>query len=105
AAAMLALTACGGDNGNAEAESEENFTNDLVFATGGTAGVYYPFGGELATIYENEIDDDTVNYVESGGSAENVGQIIKKSGRLGSQITAPLILLCRVSCPALRAKH
>ena len=83
AAAMLALTACGGDNGNAEAESEENFTNDLVFATGGTAGVYYPFGGELATIYENEIDDVTVNYVESGGSAENVGQIYQEEWQLG----------------------
>lgn len=83
AAAMLALTACGGDNGNAEAESEENFTNDLVFATGGTAGVYYPFGGELATIYENEIDDISVNYVESGGSAENVGQIYQEEWQLG----------------------
>jgi len=83
AAAMLALTACGGDNGNAEAESEENFTNDLVFATGGTAGVYYPFGGELATIYENEIDDVTVNYVESGGSAENVGQIYQEEWQIG----------------------
>src|SRR5699024_4568646 len=83
AAAMLALTACGGDNGNAEAESEENFTNDLVFATGGTAGVYYPFGGELATIYENEIDDVTVNYVETGGSAENVGQIYQEEGQIG----------------------
>lgn len=85
AAAMLALTACGGDNGNGgEAESaEENFTNDLVFATGGTAGVYYPFGGELATIYENEIDDISVNYVESGGSAENVGQIYQEEWQLG----------------------
>lgn len=84
AAAMLAFTACGGDGGNGgEAESEENFTTDLVFATGGTAGVYYPFGGELATIYENEIEDVTVNYVESGGSAENVGKIYQEEWQIG----------------------
>src|SRR5699024_2228682 len=84
AAAMLAFTACGGDNGGGDGEAaEENFTNDLVFATGGTAGVYYPFGGELATIYENEIDDISVNYVESGGSAENVGQIYQEEWQIG----------------------
>src|SRR5699024_12077170 len=61
----------------------ENFTSDLVFATCGTAGVYYPFGGELAAIYEDQIDDVTVNYVESGGSAENVGQIYQGEWQLG----------------------
>lgn len=85
-AAMIALAACGGESettGNGEGQAEENFTNDLVFATGGTAGVYYPFGGELATIYENEIDDISVNYVESGGSAENVGQIYQGEFQIG----------------------
>lgn len=88
AVAMFALAACGGDsdtsgNGEDGGQAEENFINDLVFATGGTAGVYYPFGGELAAIYENEIDDISVNYVESGGSAENVGQIYQEEWQIG----------------------
>src|SRR5699024_4357957 len=81
-AAMLALAACGG-GGDSEAdtngeEAQEGGMTDLILATGGTAGVYYPFGGELATLYENEIDGISVNYVESGGSAENVGQIYQE---------------------------
>ena len=88
AVAMTALAACGGDaetngNGGGDAQAEENFTSELIFATGGTAGVYYPFGGELATIYENEIEDISVNYVESGGSAENVGQIYQEEWQIG----------------------
>lgn len=70
-ASMSMLAACGGNGESAECEeqAEENFTSDLVFATGGTAGVYYPFGGELAAIYEDQIDDVSVNYVESGGGS------------------------------------
>lgn len=88
-AAMVALAACGGDNGGTggndetAAGGEENFVNDLTFGTGGTSGVYYPFGGELAAIYEDNIDGVSVNYVESGGSAENVGRIFQEDWQLG----------------------
>src|SRR5699024_9423856 len=84
AAAMLAFTACGGDNSRVDGEVVvEDVTHDLVLVTVGTAGLYYPFGGELATIYENEIVDISVNYVESGGSAENVGQIYQEEWQIG----------------------
>ncbi len=84
-AAMLALAACGngdgngnGDGGNGDAE----YTEDLTFATGGTGGAYYPLGGELAAIFEAETEA-SVNYVESGGSAENLGQIFQGQAQLG----------------------
>src|SRR5699024_2155931 len=102
----LAATACGGDNGGGDGEvAEENFTNDLVFATGGTAGVYYPFGGELATIYENEIDDISVNYVESGGSAENVGQIYQEEWQIGFADNSTTNLAVKDEQPGLESEE
>ncbi|GGE57767.1 TAXI family TRAP transporter solute-binding subunit [Nesterenkonia cremea] len=80
-AALLALAACGngdGEGGNGDAE----YTDDLTFATGGTGGAYYPLGGELSTIFESETEA-SVNYVETGGSAENLGQIHQGQAQLG----------------------
>ena len=108
-AAMLALAACGGDadpdtdtNGG---EAQEGGITDLVFATGGTAGVYYPFGGELATIYQNEIDDISVNYVESGGSAENVGQIYQEEWQIGFADNGTAELAVRGELPGLEGEE
>ncbi len=91
-AAMTALAACGngddaednGDNGDGEVETgdEGDFIDDLEFATGGTGGAYYPLGGDLSTIFENETDA-TVNYVESGGSVDNLGRILQETAQLG----------------------
>lgn len=104
-AAMLLLAACGGDNSdNGDEAAEENFTKDLVFATGGTAGVYYPFGGELATIYEDEIDDVNVNYVEYGGSAENVGQIYQEEWQIGFSDNGTANLAVQGELPGLEGE-
>ncbi|WP_120005710.1 TAXI family TRAP transporter solute-binding subunit [Nesterenkonia muleiensis] len=92
-AAMTALAACGGDdNGDAngdededldvEVGSEDDFITDLEFTTGGTGGTYYPLGGELAEIFSSETDA-SVNYVESGGSGENLGRIYNEQSQLG----------------------
>lgn len=91
-AAMTALAACGNGNGNGEEEEEadadvqigdeDTFTTDLEFATGGTAGTYYPLGGELSDIFTTNTDA-TVNYVESGGSADNLGRIFQEQSQLG----------------------
>lgn len=106
-ASMSMLAACGGNGDTAEGEeqSEENFTSDLVFATGGTAGVYYPFGGELAAIYEDQIDDVSVNYVESGGSAENVGQIYQGEWQLGFSDNGTADLAVKGELPDLEGEE
>ena len=57
---------------------KEDFTTDLTFGTGGTGGVYYPLGGEYASIYENNIEGITVNYTDSGASVENIGKIFQQ---------------------------
>ncbi|GAB3842020.1 TAXI family TRAP transporter solute-binding subunit [Nesterenkonia populi] len=89
-AAMTALAACGNgddaaDNGEGDAEAEvgdeEDFIEDLEFATGSTSGAYYPLGGDLQSIFEAETDA-TVNYVESGGSVDNLGRILQETAQL-----------------------
>ncbi|GAB3187830.1 TAXI family TRAP transporter solute-binding subunit [Nesterenkonia suensis] len=85
AAAMVALSACGDDaEGNGEETADDgDFVTDLTFGTGGTAGTYFPLGGELSDIFEANTSADSVNYVESGGSAENLGQIFQEEWQLG----------------------
>jgi TRAP transporter TAXI family solute receptor len=56
--------------------------DNLVLATGGTAGTYYPFGGALAKIWNSKIKDMNVIAQTSGASAENVRLINKKEVEL-----------------------
>lgn len=84
--ALGLLAACsddgGGSNGNGGG-GEGDFVTDLTFGTGGTGGVYYPLGGEYASIYESNIDGITVNYTDSGASVENIGKIFQGEWQLG----------------------
>lgn len=89
-AALGLLAACGNDEGGGGGTGnggggggEEDFVTNLTFGTGGTGGVYYPLGGEYASIYENNIDGITVNYTDSGASVENIGKIFQGEWQLG----------------------
>ncbi|MDO5662540.1 MAG: TAXI family TRAP transporter solute-binding subunit [Brachybacterium sp.] len=83
-AALGLLAACGnGDSGSGEDGGDGDTTRDLTFGTGGTGGVYYPLGGEYASIYEDNIDGLSVTYTDSGASVENIGQIFQGNWQLG----------------------
>ncbi|MCU0560229.1 MAG: TAXI family TRAP transporter solute-binding subunit [Desulfobacterales bacterium] len=56
--------------------------DNLVLATGGTAGTYYPFGGAMAKIWGAKVKDLNVTAQTSGASAENVRLINKKEVEL-----------------------
>jgi len=56
--------------------------DNLVLATGGTAGTYYPFGGAMAKIWNSKVKDMNVTAQTSGASAENVRLINKKEVEL-----------------------
>lgn len=56
--------------------------DNLVLATGGTAGTYYPFGGAMAKIWNSKIKGMNVTAQTSGASAENVRLINKKEVEL-----------------------
>ncbi|MDR8018063.1 TAXI family TRAP transporter solute-binding subunit [Nesterenkonia aerolata] len=89
AAAMVVLAACGNGNGDAEGDEdleigeEDDFVTDLTFGTGGTAGVYYPLGGEYAQIFEDTIDDISVDAISTDASVFNIGQISQEEMQLG----------------------
>lgn len=82
-AALVALAACGNGNENGNGADEEDFITDLTFGTGGTAGVYYPLGGEYAQIFEENIDDISVDAIATDASVYNIGQISQEDMQLG----------------------
>ena len=55
---------------------------NLVLATGGTAGTYYPFGGAMSKIWNNKIPGMNVTAQATGASAENCRLVNKKEAEL-----------------------
>lgn len=55
---------------------------NMVLATGGTAGTYYPFGGAIAKIWNSKIPDMNVTAQATGASAENIRLVNKKEAEL-----------------------
>ena len=68
AAVTLLLAACGG-GGTAEAPGADG---SLSIATGGTGGVYYPYGGGMATVLSRNIEGVTASVQETNGSVDNL---------------------------------
>jgi uncharacterized protein len=83
------LAACGSDDSSGGSGngggSDDKFTTSLQMGTGGTGGVYYPLGNELATLFEKHsgIDGLSVSAVESGASVENLASIAQGKFQLG----------------------
>ncbi|SNS89211.1 hypothetical protein SAMN06893096_11017 [Geodermatophilus pulveris] len=74
-AAALLLTACGGgDSGGGGAGGGEAAApgGPLTFATGGTGGVYYPYGGGIANLLSSELEGTTVTVQETNASVDNM---------------------------------
>lgn len=55
---------------------------NMVLATGGTAGTYYPFGGAMTKIWNSKISGMNVTAQATGASAENVRLVNKKEAEL-----------------------
>jgi uncharacterized protein len=79
----LGLTACapkaeepaaGGETPAAETPAEKVY---ISIATGGTAGTYYPLGGAIAKIFNENVPGVTANAQATGASVENVGLVSK----------------------------
>lgn len=56
--------------------------NNLILATGGTSGTYYPFGGAMAQIFNSKIENMNVTAQSTGASVENLKLIGKKEAEL-----------------------
>ncbi len=59
-------------------------TMNMVLATGGTAGTYYPFGGAIAKIWNSKIPGMNITAQATGASAENIRLINKKEAELAT---------------------
>jgi len=59
-------------NGEEEAQVEKVF---ISIATGGTGGAYYPLGGAMAKIFNENIPGVTANAQSTGASVENIGLV------------------------------
>ena len=72
-AAGLLLTACGGgDSGSAGGGEGAQAGGTLTFATGGTGGVYYPYGGGMANLLSSQLEGTTVTVQETNASVDNM---------------------------------
>ena len=77
-AASLVLTACGSDaeEGGGDAagggDAVEERDEQLTFATGGTGGVYYPYGGGIANVISSELPGVVVTVQETNASVDNM---------------------------------
>jgi TRAP transporter TAXI family solute receptor len=50
----------------------------LSFATGGTAGTYYPYGGAIAALWSKHVKGVTATVEATGGSVENLRRLANK---------------------------
>lgn len=55
---------------------------NLILATGGTSGTYYPFGGAMAQIFNSKVANMNVTAQSTGASVENLKLIGKKEAEL-----------------------
>lgn len=76
--ATFGLTACGGGGGEqqqADQPADQPSTTNLVFASGGTSGTYYPYAGALAVVWKDSVPGLAVDVQATGASAENINLI------------------------------
>lgn len=69
----LALAGCSSKSTEGEqAAGETGKKLELLFATGGTSGTYYPLGGAIANVWNENIEGINVTVQPSGASIENI---------------------------------
>ena len=72
----------GGDdtNGDTGTKPENIF---ISIATGGTGGTYYPLGGAIAKIFNENVEGVTANAQSTGASVENINLISQGEAEVG----------------------
>ena len=66
------LTGCGGGGGQASSSGGKTFIN---IGTGGTAGTYYPIGGAIAEILNNNIEGMNASAQSTGATVANINML------------------------------
>jgi uncharacterized protein len=73
----VTLAGCGGGNGGnggngGDKPKEKPWPAQISIATGGTGGVYYPYGGGMAKIIDDKVAGMTASATVTGASVENI---------------------------------
>lgn len=63
--------------------------SEYILGTGSQGGTYYPLGGEMATIWNNYLDNANFTNIETGASIENLVSIRDDRMDLGMTVHAP----------------
>ena len=74
---LAIFTACAADD-ETGADGETITDGETVYiniATGGTGGAYYPLGGAIANIFNDNVDNVNANAQSTGASVENIGLV------------------------------
>lgn len=71
---LMLLGSCGQD---------QQRSSTFSIATGGTAGLYYPFGGGMASLWSEHLPDVNVKAEVTGGSVTNVVQVARQESEFG----------------------
>lgn len=69
------VVGCGGSGDSADGDTAKKETNFLNIATGGTAGTYYPLGGAIAEIVNNNLEGYNAQASSTGASVANINQL------------------------------
>lgn len=95
----LIVAACGGGTtepapadepkDDQQAEQPSGETLELVLGTGSTGGTYYPLGGEMANVFNNNIEGINVTSTASAASIENLAKIGSGEFDLGMTVHLP----------------
>ena len=72
AAFGLLLTACSPIQSGGGSDGSAGGTTTITIATGGTGGVYYPFGGGIATMIRNDVEGHDATVQETNASVDNM---------------------------------
>ncbi len=80
-ATSVLLTACGGGDSGGGGGEERN--ENLTFATGGTGGVYYPYGGGIANVLTEQVEGVEATAEATNASAENIRLVCAGDSDIG----------------------
>lgn len=83
---LLAAGGCGGGGakqGEQASQAPAAKKKELLFATGGTAGTYYPLGGAMAQIWNEKVPGVHVTVQSTGASVENMRLLNNGQADLG----------------------
>lgn len=69
--------------GCSTAADDAPIPSTFAIATGGPAGLYYPFGGGMASIWSKHLENVNVKAEVTGGSVTNVIQVARQESELG----------------------